>query len=77
MPPLKRLLPRECRCAPSPKFAESGGRERSRKGIDCGGVEGFEGAVEFGAVGGIKTDTNGPQACVLSQECSRCQYFAQ
>lgn len=74
-PPLKRLLPRECRCTPSPKSAESGGRARSRRGIDCGGVEGFGGPVEFGEVGGIVTDAKDPRACVLSYECRRCQKF--
>jgi hypothetical protein len=72
-PPLSKLLPRECRCTPSPKSAESGGRARSRKGIDCGGVEGFGGPVDLGELGGIVTDANGPMACVLSYECIRGQ----
>jgi hypothetical protein len=64
-----------CLGTPSPKSAESGGRARSLRGIDCGGVEGFGGPVEFGEVGGIIADEKGPGACVLSQGSFRCQIY--
>lgn len=58
-PPPRRVLPRVCRPAPSPRSAESGGRVRSRSGIDWGGVEGLPGFCELLDAGGIMTGANG------------------